>query len=73
MHEYWAPASPRGEIMTPDEIAGPTSFLLSPDAVGVNGHVLAVDDGMAARVMATDIDPGLLRARSARGETLRTD
>lgn len=53
----WTNAAPRQVIMSPDEVAGPVSFLLSDDAVGVNGHVLAVDGGMAARVMRMEADP----------------
>lgn len=57
INQTWAPAAPRGTIMVPDEIAGPAAFLLSDDANGINGHVLAVDGGMAARVIRVDTEP----------------
>lgn len=37
--------TPVGRLGRPDDIAGVVSFLLSPDAAFVNGHVLAADGG----------------------------
>lgn len=41
-------ATPLGRLGTPEEIAGAVSFLLSPDAAYVNGHLLAVEGGLLA-------------------------
>ena len=41
--------SPMRRISEPSEIAAMVTFLLSPAAVAVNGHILAADNGMAAR------------------------
>lgn len=44
--------SPMGELANPDDVAGVVSFLLSETAHHINGHVLAIDGGMAARCLA---------------------
>lgn len=41
-------ANPLGRLGTPDEIAAAVSFLVSPDAAYVNGHLLAIDGGLLA-------------------------
>lgn len=41
-------ANPLGRLGAPEEIAAAVSFLLSPDAAYVNGHLLAVDGGLLA-------------------------
>ena len=41
--------SPMRRISEPSEISDAVIYLLSPGARGINGHVLAVDNGMAAR------------------------
>jgi NAD(P)-dependent dehydrogenase (short-subunit alcohol dehydrogenase family) len=43
-----AALSPAGRVSAPEEIAHAIAFLLSPEARSINGHVLAVDNGMAA-------------------------
>lgn len=43
-----AALSPAGRVSAPEEIAHAIAFLLSPQASSINGHVLAVDNGMAA-------------------------
>lgn len=41
--------SPMRRVSAPGEIAAAIAYLLSPDAAGINGHVLAVDNGMSAQ------------------------
>ena len=41
--------SPMARVSDPSEIAAAIDYLLSPAAAGVNGHVLAVDNGMSAQ------------------------
>jgi NAD(P)-dependent dehydrogenase (short-subunit alcohol dehydrogenase family) len=36
-------------VSQPEEIAAAIAFLLSSEAAGINGHVLAVDNGMSAQ------------------------
>jgi NAD(P)-dependent dehydrogenase (short-subunit alcohol dehydrogenase family) len=45
-----AALSPMNRVSEPDEIAEIIAFLLSPASRSVNGHVLAADNGMSARV-----------------------
>jgi NAD(P)-dependent dehydrogenase (short-subunit alcohol dehydrogenase family) len=51
--------SPMKTMIAPEDIAEAVAFLLSDAARFVNGHVLAVDGGMAARSYAFPADPGL--------------
>jgi len=51
---------PSGRLGQPDDVAAVTTFLLSDDAVHVNGAIVAVDAGVSAR-LAT---PQLLDGRS---------
>jgi NAD(P)-dependent dehydrogenase (short-subunit alcohol dehydrogenase family) len=44
-----AALSPMGRVSSPGEIAAAIAFLLSPESPGINGHVLAVDNGMSAQ------------------------
>lgn len=44
-----ADLSPMRRVSSPEEIAAAISYLLSADAIGVNGHTLYVDNGMSAR------------------------
>lgn len=44
--------SPMGQLTTASDVAGVVMFLLSGAARHVNGHVLAIDGGMAARCLA---------------------
>ncbi len=44
-----AALSPMRRVSHPDEIAAAIGYLMSPEASGVNGHVLAVDNGMSAQ------------------------
>lgn len=44
-----AELSPMRRVSEPAEIAAAIAFLLSGDAAGINGHVLAVDNGMSAQ------------------------
>ena len=39
---------PLGRAGTPDDLAGPAAFLVSPDAAYITGQVLAVDGGVTA-------------------------
>lgn len=55
----WAATAPRGEVITPDEVAGPVAVLLSNDAAAITGHVLAVDGGLAAQAIQSPRDPNL--------------
>lgn len=41
--------SPMGRVSEPEEIAAAIDYLMSAAAIGVNGHVLAVDNGMSAQ------------------------
>lgn len=43
-----AELSPMRRVSSPGEIAAAIAYLLSPDAIGVNGHTLYVDNGMSA-------------------------
>ncbi len=52
--------SPMGRISEPAEIAAMVAFLLSPAAVAVNGHVLAADNGMAARAASFPPPTGII-------------
>ena len=48
----WPPSealAPMQRASEPSEVAQAVLYLLSNSAIGVNGHVLAVDNGMAAR------------------------
>ncbi len=51
--------SPMKAMIAPEDIAEAVAFLLSDAARFVNGHVLAVDGGMAARSYAFPVNPGL--------------
>jgi NAD(P)-dependent dehydrogenase (short-subunit alcohol dehydrogenase family) len=51
--------SPMHRISDPKEIADVVAFLLSPEAIAINGHVLAVDNGMAARAYGFAPAPGI--------------
>lgn len=55
----WASFAPMGRVLAPEDVADPIAFLLSPDARAVNGHVLAVDGGMATRAFAFPPDPDI--------------
>ncbi|MDO8189491.1 SDR family oxidoreductase [Conexibacter sp. JD483] len=52
LQRQWRELSPMGVVLTPDDVAAAVAYLLSADARFVNGHVLAVDAGMAARCVA---------------------
>lgn len=54
--------APMRRMSEPREIADAVAFLLSDKARAVNGHVLAVDNGMAARSNTFDPDPGIVFA-----------
>jgi NAD(P)-dependent dehydrogenase (short-subunit alcohol dehydrogenase family) len=41
-------AVPAARYGTPDEVAGPVSFLVSEDASYITGHILSVDGGFIA-------------------------
>ena len=43
-------ANPVGRLVTPDDVAAAVTFLCSPDAEMVRGHVLVVDGGFALTV-----------------------
>jgi glucose 1-dehydrogenase len=49
--------SPMQRASEPSEVAQAILYLLSESAIAVNGHVLAVDNGMAARSYAFRPDP----------------
>jgi NAD(P)-dependent dehydrogenase (short-subunit alcohol dehydrogenase family) len=51
--------APMRRMSTPDEIAHVVAFLLSDKATAINGHVLAVDNGMAARSNTFPPDPAV--------------
>ena len=44
----WSAGTPRGRIVTPEEVAGAVRFLAGPDAAGISGVVLPVDAGWSA-------------------------
>ncbi|HST39066.1 MAG TPA: SDR family oxidoreductase [Conexibacter sp.] len=52
LRRQWRELSPMGAVLAPDDVAASVAYLLSADARFVNGHVLAVDAGMAARCVA---------------------
>lgn len=52
LQREWRELSPMGVVLSPDDVATAVAYLLSQDARFVNGHVLAVDAGMAARCVA---------------------
>jgi enoyl-[acyl-carrier protein] reductase III len=37
--------TPAGRLVTPDDVAGVVSFLCSPDATMIRGHIIVVDGG----------------------------
>ena len=41
--------NPVGRLVTPDDVAAAVTFLCSPDADMVRGHVLVVDGGYSLR------------------------
>ena len=47
-HAAWSTGTPRGHIVTPDEVASAVRFLAGPDAAGISGVVLAVDAGWSS-------------------------
>lgn len=49
--------SPMNRLSTAEEIARVVAFLVSDAAFSINGHVLAVDNGMAARSNTFPADP----------------
>lgn len=51
--------SPMRVLLTPEDVTEAVVFLLSPAARHVNGHILAVDAGLAARHVTLPILPGL--------------
>jgi NAD(P)-dependent dehydrogenase (short-subunit alcohol dehydrogenase family) len=55
----WAALSPAGRVFAAEEVAAVVDFLLSDAASAVNGHVVAVDGGMAARCVASGPDDGV--------------
>jgi len=52
LERTWRELSPMGVLVEPADVADAIAYLLSPAARFVNGHVLAVDGGMAARNVA---------------------
>lgn len=55
----WRDLAPSRTLLEPSDIAPVVEFLLSDGARAVNGHVLAVDGGMAARVYPFPVDSGI--------------
>jgi len=56
----WPPSkalAPMQRASEPNEVAEAALYLLSDTAIAVNGHVLAIDNGMAARSYAFRPDP----------------
>jgi NAD(P)-dependent dehydrogenase (short-subunit alcohol dehydrogenase family) len=51
--------APMRRASEPEEIATAIRYLLSSTALAVNGHTLAVDNGMSARVFAFEPDPSV--------------
>jgi len=44
--DFLLKSTPLGRFGTPEDIAGAVSFLVSPDAAFITGHVLTVDGGL---------------------------
>lgn len=57
--------SPMRRTSSPAEIADVVEFLLGPSATAINGHVLAVDNGMSARSNTFAPDPAIVFPRGA--------
>lgn len=53
--------SPMRRMSDTAEVAAAVAFLLQPGSVGVNGHVLAVDNGMAAQAASFEPESGRLK------------
>lgn len=64
--------APMRRISSPDEIAHAVGFLLDSGSVAVNGHILAVDNGMAARGSTLPSDSNIDFRRTVRGDHRRS-
>lgn len=62
----WRDLSPSRRVFEPSDIAPVVEFLLSDGARAVNGHVVAVDGGMAARAYPFPPDLGIEFGRSGK-------